>query len=260
MSPTPRTAALLLIGDELLSGKVHDANGPLVVESFRSAGVDLREVRVIPDTIAGIAEAVRALRTHHDIVVTSGGVGPTHDDLTMRGVAAAFDVPIVTHDELATAIRRFYHEQPDQLRVWLRMAQLPQGCELLFDGDIVWPVYRMEQVYILPGIPQIFRRQFLAILHRFAAARIRQRTLYLTLGEGDLAEPLEDVGGRFPDVSIGSYPLLEGGLVRTRVTLESRDEQQLDASCEALRQTLPEACVLRIARDEPLLQERGGHD
>ncbi|TVR03058.1 MAG: competence/damage-inducible protein A [Deltaproteobacteria bacterium] len=246
--------ALLLIGNELLTGKIQDANGPLVVESFRQQGVDLVEMRVIPDSVAGIATAVRELRDRSDFLITSGGVGPTHDDLTMCGVANAFDVPLVTHPVLEEGIRRFYANEPDQLRVWLRMAQVPEGCDLLFDAGNPWPVYHLSSTYILPGIPGIFRRQFEIVRRRFATHPVRQQTLYLTIGEGEIAELLEEIQRRHPAVEIGSYPLLGEGTIRTRVTLECREAGMLEDASEGLQQLLPAEALIEVEFDAARLK------
>lgn len=246
----PQRAAILLIGNELLSGKVRDVNGIHAIEGFRARGIVVEELRVVRDREEGIAQTLRSLASTYDIVVTSGGVGPTHDDVTMRAVAMAFEVALEESDELASRIRTFYEEDPERMRVWLRMAMLPQGCALIAADGSPWPLYRMRNTFILPGIPEIFRRQFAVLLHALDQAPIlRLRTLHLAMGEGELAERLESAQERFPSIEIGSYPLFTPEGMRTRVTLESRDVSLLEEACAWLRDALPSDALLRIDSD-----------
>ena len=227
------TAAILLIGNELLSGKVDDENGKFLIHELRDLGVDVCELRIVPDIVDRIAISIRELASLHDHVFTSGGVGPTHDDLTMASVAAAFDVGMDVNQGLADRIRQ-HHPNGEQVEPWLKMANVPVGSNLLYAGDVWWPVFMMENVYVLPGIPEMFRRQFTAIRDRFKADRLLLRSVYLRVGEGLIAAPLTRASVAFPRVMFGSYPVLHVPEYHVKVTLESHCREELDRAFIAL--------------------------
>ena len=155
-------SALVVIGNEILSGKIVDTNTPFLIAELRSLGVELAEIAVVPDEVARIAEAVARVASRSEHVFTSGGVGPTHDDVTMEGVAAAFAVPVIRHPRLEALLRGYYDAQKLPLEeANLRMADVPEGATLLEGPDLRWPVVAMRNVYVLPGIPEIFRRKLL---------------------------------------------------------------------------------------------------
>lgn len=250
--PRPPTLALLLIGNELLTGKVQDKNGPLVIATLRERGAELRELRVVPDDVATIAAALRELAERYDAVLTSGGVGPTHDDVTLEAVAQAFDDPLVERAELRTLIDAAFAHDEGERRVWQRMAWVPGSTELVIEEGMRWPVQRVRNAWILPGVPQIFERQFLGIAAHFEATPCRQVTLYVSVGEGAIAEPLRDADARFPAVSFGSYPVLGHADYRTRLTLESRDADGLEAARLWLRDAIGSEHVVHEARGTAL--------
>src|SRR6185369_10971899 len=159
------SAGIILIGDEILSGKVVDENARFLIEELRELGVALQRIAVIPDVLDEIAATVRDFSQRFDHVFTSGGVGPTHDDLTMEGVARAFETQIVRHPELERLLRGFYGERLAERN--LRMADVPDGVTLIAGEAPSWPVIAMRNVYILPGIPEIFRVKFKSIRERF---------------------------------------------------------------------------------------------
>ncbi len=224
-------AAVVLIGDELLTGKTADRNGALAIELFRAQGVTLRSLCVIPDEVALIAETIGREAARVDIVVTSGGVGPTHDDKTMEGVARAFGVDLVPSAAMRAHIERQFEGEPEGARsAWLKMADLPVGSELLeIDGER-WPVTRLENVYILPGIPENFRRQLLGLRGRFLGSKVFLRTIFMGVGEGRIAAPLGEAAERFAGVSFGSYPVVGGAGWSVRVTVESVDAAAVEAA------------------------------
>lgn len=238
--------AIILIGEELLSGKIDDINGVYAIRRLREEGLDLRELHCIGDEIDRIASVVRAASETYDVVFTSGGVGPTHDDLTMRGIARAFDVAIEEHAEMSEKIRTNFAHAPDELRVWLRMAMLPQGCEVLESAAMRVPIFKQRNVYMLPGIPELFKLQFDEVMREYRGVPIVVRTIYLNCGEGEIAEHLEAVEGEVPGVKIGSYPVFRFADHRTRVTMESTDSDIVDRGVEALVRLLPEDYVVRL--------------
>jgi len=218
-------AGLIIIGDEILSGKTADSNTPFLIAELRELGVRLAEVAIIADDTAGIAATVRRFAEKYTHVFTSGGVGPTHDDLTIAGVAAAFDVPVERHVELEAQLRAYYDLRGQAVvERNLRMADAPRGVTLLQLPELPWPILLMRNVYILPGIPEIFRRKFSAMRERFRDAPFHLRQIFVRSEEGEIARHLDQIASSFPDVAIGSYPLLqpaEDGH-RVKLTLESK--------------------------------------
>jgi molybdenum cofactor synthesis domain-containing protein len=239
----PRTAAILVIGDEVLSGKVVDENAAFLIRELRDLGVDLRRVLVIPDVIDEIAQETRSLSARCDFVFSSGGVGPTHDDVTMEGVAQAFDRKVVRHPELERLLRDFYG--PALCERNLRMADVPEGATLIAADHKSWPVCAVENVFVLPGVPLILRRKFLAIRERFRDAPFHLRAVYLNADEGAIAGHLDEVHHGFPDVHVGSYPRIDVPDYRIKVTLDGRDAERVDAARDALVQLLPPAALVR---------------
>jgi molybdenum cofactor synthesis domain-containing protein len=229
LPPTP-TAGLVLIGDELLSGKVVDENGAVLIKSLRSQGVAVRELRVIADDLEAIATSVRELAASYTWVFTTGGVGPTHDDITLEGVARAFGVPLVENEGMMQQIDELFASDPVKRESFRKMARVPVGSTLLRSAEIRWPIYQVENVFILPGVPQIFRKQFEAIRDRFRAEPFFLRTIYFRIGEGGLAALVTDACDRFPGVAFGSYPVWDEPDYRVRVTIESKERDQVDSA------------------------------
>jgi molybdenum cofactor synthesis domain-containing protein len=244
------TAALLVVGNEVLSAKVEDANGPWLARRLRELGVQLLAIHTLPDVVEEIADAVDRERRRATWVFTSGGVGPTHDDVTVAAVGRALARRVARHAPLAEAIRALHarhHGGEEPPEAALRMADVPEGTQLV--GDRGFPTLVVENVVMLPGVPQFFRYQFEAFSHLLAAAPFRLASLYLAIGEGDLALLLDRVARDFPDVSIGSYPRFDDADHRVRVTLESKDLDRVEAATRALLGALPGGAVVR--RDGP---------
>ena len=225
--PAP-TAAVILIGNELLSGKVTDENGDYLIRELRTLGVLLQELRVVSDEISAIAEAVKSLSERNDMVFTSGGVGPTHDDITLEGIARAFGVEIVENEGMAQHIREVFRDEPERRASFMKMAQVPMGTMLIQNAELFWPIYQVHNVYVLPGVPVIFRRQFDAIKSRFSSAPFVLKTIYLSIGEGQLASTLTTACRIFPGIAFGSYPVWGDPNYRVRVTLEAKDKNAVD--------------------------------
>ncbi len=237
------TAAIIVIGDEILSGKTDDLNARLLIGELRELGVALRCIHVIPDVIDEVAAEVRDLSTRVDFLFTSGGVGPTHDDVTISGIARAFDVEVVRHPLLEAQIRSHFGAEAEESR--LAMANIPQGSELIEAPDMRWPVLLCRNVYILPGVPELFRRKFLAIRERFRVAPFHLRTVLTLEDEFDIADRLNDVVRRFPQVAIGSYPNFATPEFRVKLTLESKDLAALDAAVRALLSRLDRLQIVK---------------
>ncbi len=240
---TVPTAAILVIGDEILSGKTDDLNARLLIGELRELGVALRSIVVIPDNIEDVAQSVRELSMRFDHVFTSGGVGPTHDDVTISGVALAFNSLVVRHPELERRIRSFAGPDADETR--LRMADVPEGSELIDAPSLRWPVLACRNVYILPGVPELFRKKFEAIRERFRVAPFYSHVVYTREDEFDIAARLRDVAETHPEVAIGSYPNFTSPEFRVKLTLESKDKAALESATSALIETLDQAQLVR---------------
>ena len=243
------TAALVVIGDEILSGKTVDTNTPFLTKELRSLGVALREIAVVADEVAAIAEAVRRVSPRFDHVFTSGGVGPTHDDVTMAGIAEAFAVPIVRHQRLHELLVAHYAEKDLPLvERNLRMADVPAGCTLIEGPNLKWPVLQARNVYILPGIPQIFERKFLAIREQFRDAPFHLRQIFVRSEEGGIARHLDQVAAKYTDVALGSYPRLEpdGDGHQVKLTLEGKDRQRVHHAASELAELLGSELIVRV--------------
>jgi molybdenum cofactor synthesis domain-containing protein len=238
------TAGIVLIGDEILSGKVVDENARVLIEELRELGVQVRRMVVIPDVLDDIAATVREFSARFDHVFTSGGVGPTHDDLTMEGVARAFGMRAVRHPQLEALLRLHYGEH--LLERNLRMAEVPEGAHLV-DGDSPsWPVIAMRNVYILPGVPEIFRRKWRSIRERFRVAPFFLRSVFTSHEEGRIAGELDRVVGTYVGIQVGSYPRFDSADYKVRITLESKDQGLVEAATKDLVAALG-AAVVRVS-------------
>lgn len=238
------SAALVVIGNEILSGKVTDTNTPFLARELRGLGVSLEKVVVIPDDIAQIAAEVSEFSRRFDLVFTSGGVGPTHDDITMDGVAAAFRRPLVEHAELRSAIESFVGNRVNAAH--LKMAQIPEGAELIVDDKLAFPTVLVENVYILPGIPELFQAKICSLRDRFRSRPYFLRQILVRDNETQIAEFLNATLSAFPELLLGSYPKLSDPEYRVRLTLESKDESYVDRALADLVERLPFGCVFRV--------------
>jgi len=237
------TAAIIVIGNEILSGKVVDTNAVFLSQELRALGVTLRRILVIPDELDVIAEAVRASHRSVDALFTSGGVGPTHDDVTMAGVALGLNRRVIRHPLLEQKIREFSGERINEAR--LKMAEVPEGTELIFEGDLNFPTIQVENIYILPGIPELFRAKFLALRSRFAVDPFYLRAVYTRATESSIAGCLNKTLEAFPALQLGSYPKLGDPEYRVRVTLESKDAEYVNRAFDHLLAQLPTETIVR---------------
>lgn len=240
---TEKTAALIVIGNEILSGKVADTNSGFLARELRAIGVTLRHIVVIPDEIDTIADAVRACRAAYDVVFTSGGVGPTHDDVTIAGVAQGLGRAVVRHPDLERLLRGHFGAEVDEAH--LKMAETVAGTELITEGQRVFPTMQVDNIYVLPGIPELFREKFLAVRERFAVDPFYLRVIYTREPESRIAVFLNRALAAFPELMLGSYPKLNDPEYRVRITLESKDRTYVDAAFEALMKMLPPGMVAR---------------
>jgi len=219
------TAALLVIGDEILSGRTQDKNIAQVALWLNEQGIRLVEVRVVPDDIERIGEAVNALRASHDYVFTTGGIGPTHDDITVDAVAAAFGVPVIVHPEARQILVDYYRSRPGGLTdARLRMARTPEGAELLANPSSGAPGIKMGNVYIMAGVPGIAAAMLAALTGRLEGGRpIVSVTVGARAPESDVADLLRETEEAHPGVAIGSYPFFRDGKFGSNFVIRSED-------------------------------------
>jgi len=242
--PVDRTAGIVVIGNEILSGKVTDTNSPFLARELRKLGVTLHRITTIPDEIDVIAATVKLFSASYEIVFTSGGVGPTHDDVTMEGVARAFGGKVVRHPELDTRLREFLGKNANEAR--MRMADVPDGAELIHDARLGFPTVVCRNVYILPGIPQILEQKFESLAERFMASPYHLRVVFTRDGEGAIAEHLNATVAKFPELLLGSYPKLGDPEYAVKLTLESKDREYVEAALAHLLSLLPRETVVRV--------------
>ena len=239
-----RTAAALVIGSELLTGKVADANVHALARALRALGIRLARVVMLPDDIALLAEEVLALSAAHDVVFTSGGVGPTHDDVTVEAVAKAFSVEVVLDPVLSALLRRVYQERLTDAH--LLMARVPVGAVLCGSPEVEWPTPVMNNVWILPGIPDLFRLKLLTVRAWLRGpASFVTRALFLHVEEPMLKPLLDAVVGRHPNVEIGSYPKWFDPTYRTQITFDADTEEAAQAALDDLLSLVAPADVVR---------------
>ena len=238
-----KSAAIIVIGNEILSGKVVDTNAAFLAKELRTLGVGLQRILVIPDELDAIAEAVRAYQPAFDILFTSGGVGPTHDDVTIAGIARGLRRHVVRHPLLEEKIREYSGDKISDAR--LKMAEIPEGAELVFEGSLNFPIVLVENIYVLPGIPELFRDKFLAMKKRFAVDPYFMRVIYTRAIESSIARYLNAPLDAFPLLQLGSYPKLSDPEYRVRVTLESKDRDYLDRAFDHLVAQLPPEAIVR---------------
>ncbi len=225
------TAAILVIGDEILSGRTKDKNIGYIAEYLTNIGIDLREVRVVADVEDDIVAALNALRSRYDHVFTTGGIGPTHDDITADSVAKAFGVPIdVDPRARALLLERIPEDQLNEAR--LRMARIPEGATLIENPVSKAPGFSIGNVHVMAGVPAIMQAMLDGLAPRLATGKkMLSRSVAAGLKEGDIAGPLGAIQAAFPDVSMGSYPNFDPVLgFTTTLVLRSRDEARLAAA------------------------------
>lgn len=244
MPDVVESAAFLAIGNELLGGKVAEANLFPLAGTLRALGIELRTAEILLDDVPTLAKAVTRLAATHGILVTSGGVGPTHDDVTMEAVAAAFGRRVVRSPELVELVRQTFGAKTSEAH--LRFADVPEGALLRHAPDVAWPTPVLENVWILPGVPEVFRMKLVALRAWVVGPRpFVTRALVLSQDEVELKDALDSVVAAHPAVSIGSYPALFNPRYRTRVTFDGTSEAAVEAAFDDLRARLPASSIVQ---------------
>ncbi len=233
---TNPTAAMLVIGDEILSGRTRDANMFFLAGELTNHGIDLKEVRVVSDDAQAIVTAVTALSGNYDHVFTSGGIGPTHDDITADCIARAFGAHLDVRDDARAILAAHYQETGKELNAArLRMARIPQGATLIENPVSAAPGFTLRNVHVMAGVPSVFQAMVAGVLATIAGgAPLLSQTLRIERGEGDIADILSQVAGDFADVSIGCYPFQQNGAFGANVVLRGTDGARIEAALNAL--------------------------
>ena len=234
------TAAMLVIGDEILSGRTRDSNMHHLANELTKHGIDLKEARMVSDEAGAITGAVKALACAHDHVFTSGGIGPTHDDITADCIAAAFDTPIDVRDDARAILQAHYDRSGQELNdARLRMARIPEGAVLIDNPISSAPGFTLENVHVMAGVPTIFQTMVASVLPTLTGgAPLLSQSLRVERGEGDIAAPLTTLAEAYPDLSFGSYPFSHNGIYGTNIVVRGQDGAQLDQAMKALTEAM----------------------
>ncbi len=235
MTSASPTAALLIIGNEILSGRTQDANLNYLAKGLGEVGIRFMEARVVPDIETMIVEAVNALRSRYSYVFTTGGIGPTHDDITAAAIAKAFGVKLFRHPEAVAALDTFYQgKELNDAR--LKMAEVPENAVLIENSVSSAPGFRVENVYVLAGIPQIMQVMFEAAKPELKHGRIvKSKELSGPLSESKIAEDLTALQHKYPEADIGSYPYSTGNQYGVSIVIRSEDETALNQAYRELQ-------------------------
>ncbi len=238
--PNP-TASMLVIGDEILSGRTRDANMHHLAQELTKVGINLCEVRIVSDDRDAIVSALNALRSAHDTVVTSGGIGPTHDDITADCVAAAFDVPIDVREDARALLQAHYDSRGMEFNdARKRMARIPEGARLIENPVSIAPGFSIGNVHVMAGVPSVFQAMVASVIPTLTGgAPILSQTLRVDRGEGDIAGPLGQIAADFPDLSIGSYPFQHNGAYGSNIVVRGSDGARVDHAMSRLVDLFP---------------------
>ena len=237
------TAAILVVGNEILSAKVVDENGPFLARELRALGVELRRIETVPDEIPLIVDALHRCKAHARWVFTSGGIGPTHDDVTTAAVAQALGRKVVHDERILEELRRWFGGELNAAK--RRLAEVPEGAEVHWAEGHPFPVVSCEDIYLLPGVPSLLRKNFAQVKERFRAAPIFSRAIYFSVGESVLAEHLDATVAAFAAVAIGSYPRFDECDHKVKVTFDGRSEAEVKSAAEHLKSRLGAAVIVR---------------
>ena len=241
------TAALIVIGDEILSGRTQDVNVAQVATWLNRQGIRLAEVRIVPDEQDKIAAAVNALRVANDYLFTTGGIGPTHDDITVDSIAAALGVPVVVHPEARAILEDYYATRGGITDARLRMARVPAGAELVPNGASGAPGMRIGNIHVLAGVPHIAARMLEALDGKLQGGRpLISKTVGAYSPESEVAELLRETEDAHPGVTIGSYPFFREGRYGANFVIRSEDEAVVEQCLESLRERLASAGYMPV--------------
>ena len=224
-----RTSGIIIIGNEILSGRTQDLNSRYLAQRLLTIGIIVNEVRIIPDIKDQIIDTVNELRNKYTFVFTSGGIGPTHDDITAECIASAFDVDLPINKKAKLLLKNYYLEQNIKLNSSrLRMARVPKGAVMIPNPISVAPGFQLKNVFVLAGVPNIFQAMVENIIQNLEVEiSIKYKTIIINKAEGDIAEKLSVIASSYPNVSIGSYPFEKGLIKGTNIVISHHDEKTI---------------------------------
>jgi molybdenum cofactor synthesis domain-containing protein len=238
MDSSAVTACVLIIGNEILSGRTQDTNLQHIALTLGQWGIQVREARVVPDVEEIIVDSVNEARNGFDYVFTTGGIGPTHDDITAECIAKAFAVPLVTHPEIARMLET-RPAPPDVMAARMRMARVPEGASLVDNTTGGPPCFRIENVYVMAGIPGVMKAMLGSLEGKLKSGPVvRSRSVTAFLGESTIAQALAEIQEKFPDVDLGSYPFFRQERYGTSLVMRGTDEATLDATLDAVKSAI----------------------
>lgn len=239
-----KTCGIIIIGDEILSGKVRESNAFYMTQNCRDYGIDIQRILVISDCIDEIGIAVKDFSSRYDYVFTSGGIGPTHDDVTIAGISEAFDVKPVINELLKDIITQKMGDKttPEALK----MAEIPEGAILITDETLTFPLIQFKNIYIFPGVPDYMRMKFDVLKKTFDGPPFILKKVFVNQYESEFASILNQVVCRHKQIKIGSYPVINNDQYRVMLTLESIDINELNASLIDLKTSLTDKRIVKI--------------
>jgi molybdenum cofactor synthesis domain-containing protein len=247
--PRPVTACVVIIGNEILSGRTHDANLPYLAQAMNAVGIRIMEARVVRDDGGAIVDAVNACRAAYDYVFTTGGIGPTHDDITAASIAKAFGVEL-GRDARALDLLTRHYAAADLNEARLKMAEVPKGAVLIDNPVSSAPGFQIGNVFVLPGVPRILQAMVDGLVSRLRGGDpVLSRTISAFTTESGIAQPMSAVQDRYPEVEIGSYPFVRSGRFGVSVVVRSTDRAALSTAAAAV------AAMLRGLGIEPILED-----
>ncbi|WP_386680168.1 competence/damage-inducible protein A [Loktanella sp. R86503] len=235
------TAAMLVIGDEILSGRTRDSNTNYLAKALTEVGIDLKEARVVSDDQPAIIAAVKALSDAYDHVFTSGGIGPTHDDITADAIGAAFGAHVSVRDDARALLQAHYDRAGTTLNeARLRMARIPDGAALIDNPVSTAPGFTIKNVNVMAGVPSVFEAMVASVISKLAhGAPLLSENWRIMRGEGDVAAPLAQIAADHPDLSLGSYPFQKDGIYGTNIVIRGTDQARVSAAMAQLQALFP---------------------
>lgn len=224
-NPPEKKIGILIIGNEILSGRVHDTNSYFLCQKLYGLGAKVCRILTVPDEEQIIAQEIQTLSESYDIVIVAGGVGPTHDDVTLESIARGLDKPLFAEPYLEKLIRDYCGNNFNPC--WLKMARVPEGTELVGTDNLTFPVIKIKNIYIFPGIPEILETKFEGIQDEFKSSPYFRKEIEVTVDEAQLVPILNSVVAKFSDVRLGSYPIKKDTGQMVRLSLESKSEERV---------------------------------
>ena len=242
-NPEHPTAGIIVIGNEILSGKVQDSNSPFLCKELRFLGVDVKRLVTLPDEIDVIGSHVREYSKDFTWVYTTGGIGPTHDDVTIEAIAHGFGVDIEESEKMVQVLEGYYGNRLNDAH--LRMAIIPKGAELMELPSMRSPQLKFHNIFVFPGVPELVRNRFFSLKEMFRSGEIFLKMIYLNTEEGQIARALDSTCAEFPELMLGSYPALWNKDYSVKLTLESKKEAYLNLAMKFLISKIPKEHIIR---------------